>query len=57
MCPLTLELAEDPVAIEGDDTGHAYERTGIERCFANGRMFVPVTQQDAREWKKRRAEP
>ena len=40
-CPLTYELFEDPVTLEGD--GIVYERGAIEQWLRRGHMTSPVT--------------
>jgi len=43
VCPITQEVVQDPVAIAGDEQGHAYERIAIERWLADGNSTVPLT--------------
>merc|ERR1711924_312227 len=33
VCPITQELVREPVAIAGDEQGHAYEREAISQWF------------------------
>jgi len=45
VCPILCTLVKEPVAIRGDDTGHAYELGAIRRWFAEGNLTVPLTNE------------
>jgi len=57
VCPITRAVMKDPVAIVGDSQGHGYERSSIERWFADGRNTVPMTNQELRGEEARKLVP
>ena len=48
VCPITSEIFQDPVLCVGD--GQTYERSAVERWFAEGNETSPLTGAKLEEW-------